>query len=121
MLISVYENREVTHTYVAHQLHASDLRSLPSSSPLSSILSRSASSVQLPYVRQSSGSASVHDIADLLSERCGSKVLNFMPGQGSIEDAEKDKKHVMCISNPRLDGKAEHRKGFFAELGAHHL
>lgn len=121
MLISVSENREVTHTCVAHQLHASDLRSLSSSSPLSSILSRSASSVQLPYVRQSSGSASVHDIADLLSERCGSKVLNFMPGQGSIEDAEKDKKHVMCMSNPRLDGKAEHRKGFFAELGAHHL
>ncbi|EIM85480.1 uncharacterized protein STEHIDRAFT_140117 [Stereum hirsutum FP-91666 SS1] len=97
-------------------LHASDLRSLSSSSPLSSILSRSASSVQLPYVRQSSGSASVHDIADLLSERCGSKVLNFMPGQGSIEDAEKDKKHVMCMSNPRLDGMAGHRKGFFAEL-----
>lgn len=61
----------------------------------------------------------MHDFADLLSERCGSKVLNFMPGQGAVQGAEKDKKHVMCMSNPRLDGKAGHGKGFFAEIGTY--
>ncbi|THH18288.1 hypothetical protein EW146_g2661 [Bondarzewia mesenterica] len=73
-------------------LHASDLRALSPSSPLTTLISRSPSSIQLPYVRHTTDS-SIHDFADSVSTRCGSRILSFMPGQGGTS-AERESRLV---------------------------
>ena len=98
------------------QLHASDLRALSPSSPLTTLLSRSPSSVQLPYIPRTAGS-SVHDLADRISSRCGSRVLSSMPGQGGVA-AVRGAKHVVCLSMMDLQGTAGRRKAVVADHGA---
>ncbi|TFY73830.1 hypothetical protein EWM64_g10182 [Hericium alpestre] len=88
-------------------LHASDLRTLSPTSPLTTLLHNSPSSVQLPYVKRAEGAPSIQDIAELVSKRCGSRALNFMAGQGGVT-YEKGSKHVMCVSMPHLEGDATH-------------
>jgi len=94
-------------------LHASDLRTVSPSSALTTLLMSSPSSVQLPYVRRSVD-VSVHDIANTISSRCGSRVLSFMPGQGGVS-VEQGSKHVMCLSMPHLEGAAGRRKSVMAD------
>ncbi|ETW84406.1 hypothetical protein HETIRDRAFT_313450 [Heterobasidion irregulare TC 32-1] len=94
-------------------LHASDLRALSPSSPLTTLLSRSPSSVQLPYISRTAGS-SVHDLADRISSRCGSRVLSSMPGQGGVA-AVRGAKHVVCLSMMDLQGTAGRRKAVVAD------
>ncbi|KAI0051452.1 hypothetical protein FA95DRAFT_1554541 [Auriscalpium vulgare] len=95
-------------------LHASDLRTLSPTSALVSLLSRSPSSVQLPYIRRSPGAVAVHDLAGLVQQRCGSRVLTHTSGSGRMQ-VEDGKKHVVCVSVPELDGNASSRKAAMAE------
>lgn len=100
------------------QLHASDLRSLPSSSKIVQTINSAHSSVEIPYMRHSTENP-FSDIADAIAQRCGSRVLSVSAGEVGphLEDAS-NKKHVVCMGMPRLDGTAESRKGLMAEHGA---
>ncbi|TFK56294.1 hypothetical protein OE88DRAFT_1641961 [Heliocybe sulcata] len=62
-------------------LHASDLRTLSSSSPLSLFLSSAASTLQLPYLRYSptsSESTPLEDLVSILARRCALPVITLV-------------------------------------------
>ncbi|KAJ7721455.1 hypothetical protein B0H16DRAFT_1790638, partial [Mycena metata] len=89
------------------ELHASDLRNLPSNTHLARSLSSSPSSRQFPYVPNHAPI----DLTALLTSaatRCDSRLVSFAPGQGISLSG--DAKHVVSLSFPPLAGMAEDRK-----------
>ncbi|KAI0938928.1 hypothetical protein AcV5_000485 [Taiwanofungus camphoratus] len=95
-------------------LHASDLRTLSSSSALAESLSSSPSSLQLPYIRRST-SHPFSNLAATLAQRCGSRVVSVVPGQNNIQGAQE--KHVVCMGMSSLDGiEGMERKSLMAAL-----
>ncbi|KAI0057717.1 hypothetical protein BV25DRAFT_1812039 [Artomyces pyxidatus] len=95
-------------------LHASDLRALSPLSSLSSLLINSPSSAQIPYMRRSPGSLSVHDLAGLVQHRCRSHMLIFAPGDKGA-NVEEGSKHVVCLSMPSLESTSGERKNAMAQ------
>jgi len=99
-------------------LHASDLRTLPSSSNLARILASASSSHQFPYMRSFPAPASLSSIAESISAQCSSRLVSFIPGQGGIA-LDSDTKHVVRMSMPHLDGVASSRKNAMARYEFH--
>jgi len=93
-------------------LHASDLRSLPSSSNLAAFLHAAPSSRQFPY--STHAPASLSSIAESVSARCNSRLVTFTPGQVGIT-LYSGSKHVVCIHMPLLEGIASSRKTTMAK------
>ncbi|KAF7433602.1 hypothetical protein PC9H_005563 [Pleurotus ostreatus] len=84
-------------------LHASDLRNLSPSSPLSLVLRDSPSSRQYPYVSVSPDDVSV--IVETVSSRCKSRLVTFTPGQPSTT-LSPGEKYVINMRLPHLEGMA---------------
>ncbi|KAJ7744702.1 hypothetical protein B0H16DRAFT_1664034 [Mycena metata] len=96
------------------ELHASDLRNLPSNTHLARSLSSSPSSRQFPYVPNHAPI----DLTALLTSaatRCDSRLVSFAPGQGISLSG--DAKHVVSLSFPPLAGMAEDRKDAMLKYG----
>jgi len=94
-------------------LHASDLRTLPSSSSLARFLSSATSSRQFPYVRNPSQSPFA-SVAQSISDRCSSQVLEFTPGQEGVT-LDSASKYVIHIPMPHLEGTSGSRKSIMTE------
>lgn len=73
------------------------------------------SSRQLPHVERSLGSSP--EITGFLASRCGSLVVDVIPGSGEWS-LEADKKHVLTVSMPPVEGSARYRKTVMAEHGS---
>ncbi|KAI0269402.1 hypothetical protein BC834DRAFT_866123 [Gloeopeniophorella convolvens] len=95
-------------------LHASDLRSLASSSSIAMRLQDSPSSIQLPYAHLSPSAESMQDLAAAVAQRCGAQQLAFPVGAGPAEVAS-GSKHVVCMSMPAVTESAGARKRAVAE------
>ncbi|KIK98166.1 hypothetical protein PAXRUDRAFT_824187 [Paxillus rubicundulus Ve08.2h10] len=93
-------------------LHSSDLRTLQPSTRLAQMIKNAPSSRQLPHVEQRLGSSP--EITALLTSRCGSLVVDVVPGSGQWS-LEADKKHVLTVSMPPVEGSARYRKTMMAE------
>ncbi|KIJ70633.1 hypothetical protein HYDPIDRAFT_23724 [Hydnomerulius pinastri MD-312] len=93
-------------------LHSSDLRTLQPSCRLAQMIKEAPTSRQLPHVGRSLGPSL--DITEFLSNRCGSSVIDA--GSGSAEwSFEENKKHVITMSLPPVEGSARYRKSVMAE------
>ncbi|KAJ7645949.1 vacuolar ATP synthase subunit S1-domain-containing protein [Mycena polygramma] len=89
------------------ELHASDLRNLPSNTHLTRSLSASPSSRQFPYV-STHASVDISALLDSAAQRCGSRLVSFAPGQGvSLSEGSK---HIVSLNFPPLAGMAQERK-----------
>lgn len=98
------------------QLRASDLRLLDPSSHIAMALSSASSSRQFPYVRRTTDAPLV-DFADAIAKRCGSRSVNFTPGQGGIS-MESSSKHVLAMNVPPLaEGSADSRMDAMGDHG----
>ncbi|KAL4258018.1 Protein BIG1 [Pleurotus pulmonarius] len=84
-------------------LHASDLRNLSPSSPLSLALRDSPSSRQYPYVPVDGDDVSV--IVETVSSRCKSRLVTLTPGQPSTTLSPSEK-YVINMRLPHLEGMA---------------
>ncbi|KAF9224427.1 hypothetical protein BS17DRAFT_732237 [Gyrodon lividus] len=93
-------------------LHSSDLRTLQPSCRLAQMIKDAPSSRQLPYVERGRGSSP--EIIGLLTSRCGSSVVDVSPGSRKWR-LEADKKHVLTVSMPPIEGSARYRKTVMAE------
>ncbi|KAF9242951.1 hypothetical protein BU15DRAFT_43339 [Melanogaster broomeanus] len=93
-------------------LRSSDLRTLQPSCRLSQIIKDAPSARQLPHVERSLGSSP--DIIGFLMSRCGSLVVNVNPGSGEWI-LETDKKHVLTVSMPPVEGSTRYRKTMMVE------
>ncbi|CCM01029.1 uncharacterized protein FIBRA_03077 [Fibroporia radiculosa] len=82
-------------------LHASDLRTLAPSGGLAQSLNAAASTLELPYVPHISSNP-FSNLASTIAERCGARVISYVPGQTDIVSGDKGK-HVMCMEMPALD------------------
>ncbi|KAJ7188977.1 vacuolar ATP synthase subunit S1-domain-containing protein [Mycena filopes] len=89
------------------ELHASDLRSLPSNTHLARSLSSSPSSRQFPYV-PNHAQIDMTALLQSAATRCESRLVSFVPGQGVSLSG--DAKHVVSLSFPPLAGMAAERK-----------
>jgi hypothetical protein len=105
-------------TYPPIQLHASDLRSLSPASFLATRLQDSPSTAQLPYVRFAPQGNALHDLADLVTQRCGAQRLSFPVGAGPENLESSSGKHVLCLSMPAVTEAAGARRRSVAEHGA---
>ncbi|KAK7436616.1 hypothetical protein VKT23_002708 [Stygiomarasmius scandens] len=99
-------------------LHASDLRSLPSHSHIARSLSSAPSSREFPYVSlplpaTPVDSFSLSAVAEAVSEKCGSRLVNMMLGQGGVSFSS-DEKSIILLSMPELE-LGTGRKGRVAE------
>ncbi|KAG9317058.1 hypothetical protein JVU11DRAFT_1245 [Chiua virens] len=92
--------------------HSSDLRNLPPSCRLATLIKESPSSRQLPYVERSLKSSP--NAASLVTRQCSSIALDVVPGSGEWQ-LEEDKKHVLSISLPPIEGSSRYRKTLMAE------
>ena len=102
------------------QLHASDLRVLSPDSSLSSSISRASSSLQLPYVPMKRENP-FPDFAEVISRKCGSKIVHTAPGGLSGSVQQDGDKHVVCMSMPPLaESEGSHRMNLLGEHGASH-
>ncbi|KAJ7252419.1 hypothetical protein B0H12DRAFT_1184997 [Mycena haematopus] len=90
------------------ELHASDLRNLPSSTHLVRSLSSSTSSRQFPYV-PNHAPIGMSALLKSAATRCDSTFVSFTAGQGGIS-LSGDVKHVISLSFPHLAGLAQERK-----------
>ncbi|TCD69179.1 hypothetical protein EIP91_008475 [Steccherinum ochraceum] len=83
-------------------LHASDLRTLSSSSPLPKILESAPSSAQIPYTQlsaeQSRGSA-----ANDISRRCGSRAISLAEAKQLHQQDISGSKFIVSVEVPGLD------------------
>jgi len=106
-------------------LHASDLRSLPSSCHLAKNLASAPSCRQYPY-SQSSGD--VPSAVEALVAKCNSRIITLTPG-GELHGFDKQSKHVVRATFPKLDGSGKDRRkvmeshesllsGFVAQLSS---
>lgn len=98
------------------KLRASDLRTLPSSSHLTKAISSAPASLQLPYLRRSV-EQTPEDFAMAIARRCGSHVVNHPLGTPEPVPPYTNKKHVICVGMPPLEGTATHRKATLANHG----
>ncbi|KAJ7125410.1 hypothetical protein C8R44DRAFT_618812 [Mycena epipterygia] len=89
-------------------LHASDLRNLPSNTHIARSLSSSPSSRQFPYV-PNHASIDLSALLESAAERCVSRLVSFTPGQGGVA-LSGDAKHIVSLSFPPLGGVAQERK-----------
>ncbi|KAK1227262.1 hypothetical protein PQX77_009749 [Marasmius sp. AFHP31] len=90
-------------------LHASDLRNLPRDSHVARSLSSASSSRQFAYI--SSHEESFLDLgsfAKSVSERCNSRLVHTMPGQGAVSLNGGDKS-VVILSMPELGGESSRK------------
>ncbi|KIP05802.1 hypothetical protein PHLGIDRAFT_19598 [Phlebiopsis gigantea 11061_1 CR5-6] len=96
-------------------LHASDLRSLPSSSKIARSINSAPFSFEIPYMRDSTENPFL-DIAGAIAKRCGSRILSISTGEVGphLEDTS-DKKHVVCMGMAPLEGSSESRKEIMAK------
>ncbi|KAJ6497408.1 vacuolar ATP synthase subunit S1-domain-containing protein [Mycena sanguinolenta] len=90
------------------ELHASDLRSLPSNTHLERSLSSSPSSRQFPYV-PNSAPIDMSALLESAATRCESRFVSYTAGQGGIS-LSGGTKHVISLSFPPLAGLAQERK-----------
>ncbi|KAL0577560.1 hypothetical protein V5O48_004423 [Marasmius crinis-equi] len=85
-------------------LHASDLRNLPRSSHVARSLSSAPSSRQFAYLSSHTESAvDISSFAQSVSDRCNSKLVYTMPGQGAVSFTD-GHKSVVVLSLPELEG-----------------
>lgn len=96
------------------QLHASDLRTLSPSSMLARSLSSSPSSRQFQYV-PSHPELDISAVAESVSVRCGSRIVEFSPGQGGY--FSRGTKHVFSISMPNIETSGAVRKSQMKTYG----
>ncbi|KAJ6534041.1 hypothetical protein DFH09DRAFT_1043652 [Mycena vulgaris] len=89
-------------------LHASDLRSLPSDTHIARSLAASPSSRQFPYV-PNDAPLDLSALMESAAARCNSRLVSFSPGQGGVS-LSGDSKHVVSLSFPPLGGLAQERK-----------
>ncbi|KAJ7496589.1 hypothetical protein FB451DRAFT_1549683 [Mycena latifolia] len=89
-------------------LHASDLRSLPSDTHIARSLSSSPSSRQFPYV-PNDAPLDLSALLESAAARCESRLVSFAPGQGGVS-LSSGVKHVVSLSFPPLGGLAQERK-----------
>ncbi|KAH7912442.1 hypothetical protein BJ138DRAFT_1083544 [Hygrophoropsis aurantiaca] len=94
-------------------LHSSDLRTLSQTSSLARLIGDAPLSRQLPHVKRGSPHL-VADFTQLVSNRCGSHLVNINPVEDSVT-VNKDSKHVFCMTMPSMDGSDHHRKNIMAE------
>ncbi|KAJ3995709.1 hypothetical protein F5050DRAFT_1572999 [Lentinula boryana] len=106
---------------LVHQpgLHASDLRQLSKSSHIARSISSATSFRQYAYVPASTWSASSEEehfvsFAQSASEKCHSRLVNILPGQGV--GLTSDAKSVVIINMPAIEGSQ--RKTSMAEHDA---
>jgi len=90
------------------ELHASDLRSLPSDTHIARSLSSSPSSRQFPYV-PNDAPLDLSALLESAAARCNSRLVSFAPGQGGVS-LSSNTKHVVSLSFPPLAGLAQERK-----------
>lgn len=102
--------------FVYPQLHASDLRTLSPSSPLTVSLGSAQSAVQLPYAKRSSADG-LAGAAEQLAQRCGGQVTQLRQDVSPANLAQQGGKHVLCMSMPELSGAAVERKDAVAQHG----
>ena len=57
------------------------------------------------------------EAASLLTNRCGSIAVDVIPGLG-VWNLEADKKHVLSVSLPPIEGSPRYRKTVMAEHGS---
>jgi len=96
-------------------LHASDLRSLHPSSSLAKRLGAAPSSVQLAYTQFSPVSAvPFFDLAESISRRCSSRIINITPGRGDFHITS-GFKHVVCLTMDSLHNNLGSRKAHMFE------
>ncbi|KAF8239457.1 hypothetical protein L208DRAFT_1428746, partial [Tricholoma matsutake] len=95
-------------------LHASDLRTLSPSSMLARSLSSSPSSRQFQYV-PSHPELDISAVAESVSVRCGSRIVEFSPGQGGY--FSRGTKHVFSISMPNIETSGAVRKSQMKTYG----
>ncbi|KAG2070000.1 hypothetical protein BDR04DRAFT_1020049 [Suillus decipiens] len=88
-------------------LRSSDLRALPTSSRLSTILNTVPSSRQYPHVKRSA--SSLQDVTESLARRCGSTLTNASPADGPLDLAE-NSKHVVFFNMPAMESSPKLRK-----------
>ena len=96
-------------------MHSSDLQTLQPSCRLATLIKDSPSSRQLPHVERSPGSSL--EVTSLFTTRCGSIAIDVAPGSGEW-DLEADKKHVLSISLPPIEGSPRYRKTVMVEHGS---
>ncbi|KAJ3722081.1 hypothetical protein DFJ43DRAFT_1004198 [Lentinula guzmanii] len=106
---------------LVHQpgLHASDLRQFSKSSHIARSISSATSSRQYAYVPASTSSASSEEehfvsFAQSASEKCHSRLVNILPGQGV--GLTSDAKSVVIVNMPAIEGSQ--RKTSMAEHDA---
>ncbi|KAF5349310.1 hypothetical protein D9758_011766 [Tetrapyrgos nigripes] len=92
-------------------LHASDLRNLPSNSHVARSLSSAPSSRQYAYVPLPLpvDASSISAVAEAVSEKCGSRLVNMMLGQEGVAFS-KDEKTIIILGMPELELDGD-RKG----------
>ncbi|KAJ6593185.1 vacuolar ATP synthase subunit S1-domain-containing protein [Mycena capillaripes] len=90
------------------ELHASDLRNLPSDTHLARSLSSSPSSRQFPYV-PNHAPIDMSALLESAARRCGSTLVSLAPGQGGVSFSE-GVKHIVSLNLPPLAGMAQERK-----------
>ncbi|KAI0346943.1 hypothetical protein BDW22DRAFT_476974 [Trametopsis cervina] len=96
-------------------LHASDLRFLSRSSALVQNLGAAPSSLEFPYVRRSLGNPFT-GIARAIADRCGAKTLTVASGEvGPHIGHDSDKKHVVCLGMPPIEGPPASRQQMMAQ------
>ncbi|KAI9572433.1 hypothetical protein HD554DRAFT_2065216 [Boletus coccyginus] len=93
-------------------VHSSDLQTLQPSCRLATLIKDAPSSRQLPHVERSLGSEL--EAVALLTNRCGSITMDVVPGSGEW-GLEADRKHVLSISMPPVEGSPRYRKTVMAE------
>ncbi|KAI0027382.1 hypothetical protein K488DRAFT_90913 [Vararia minispora EC-137] len=90
-------------------LHATDLRTLAPTSPLTTLLTSAPSSAQIPYARRSPSHEGLHDLAQHVAHRCGARLASVVPGQSDLV-LESATKHVVNMYLPELEDEVRERK-----------
>ncbi|PPQ68857.1 hypothetical protein CVT26_001691 [Gymnopilus dilepis] len=94
-------------------LHASDLRRLSPESYVSTVISSSKSARQYPYL-PASLSIDISALAESVSQRCGSRLLKYEPGQSDVSLTH-GVKHVVCVDMQHIDGSRRQRRDVMAK------
>ncbi|PPQ71232.1 hypothetical protein CVT25_004538 [Psilocybe cyanescens] len=96
-------------------LHASDLRTLSPSTHIARSIVSAPSSRQYPYLpSHSEHEYGLPSIAQTVSAKCGSRFLQYTPGQDKVS-LQPSSKHVLCINMPHLDKSGQARKSTMAQ------
>ncbi|KAL4075602.1 hypothetical protein J3A83DRAFT_4369801 [Scleroderma citrinum] len=93
-------------------LHSSDLRNLQPSCGLAQTIKSAPSSRQLPNVKRSIRSP-LH-LLEQVASRCGAALLDITPESGEWT-LSGEKKHILTMSMPLLEGTAQYRKNVMSQ------